>query len=351
MSRKRAREQWTREEDLQLELELKSGMSVSEMSKIHERTKGSIISRSLFMKRHSELSELKICMETKDSNETKKIEKIEEIEENKEIELEFDEGSGEYIIVFDTETTGLEPKNKNGIGIVKPEETYKWEKTRVVQFAYEMYTLDGQFVSKDSFYVKPTWTFDMPQGAFDAHHITKEMLEQGITHREFITRIIDLFNQARTLVGHNVNFDCRVILSELYRDFTGRQFVKAFTGINRQCTCEMARQYLIFEDNWDKPYQLAIVYQRLALPDLDESKLHSADYDVKLCSSIFFNIMPHTGKRIYLRVNCKSEHYKEHNLKHCIKRLGGYYDMVNNQWFIHDSNPFKQCAIQLFGQV
>jgi DNA polymerase III epsilon subunit-like protein len=265
---------WTSEEDSQLIKEFNQKLKLPDICKIHQRTKGSILSRYHRMGKQTEIE-----AETETEIET-------EIETALEFENEYD---GDYILVLDTETTGKAPEH-----LPDPRLSELWDACRVIQFAFEKYNLDGKLVSQGCFLVKPTWNDDMPEEAFQIHHISKEMAERdGITHEAFIQKIHELTSDVTSLVAHNINFDCNVLLSEINRDPFGKTFYETFKKIYRDCTCEIAKVFLEFDSRWDKPYQLDTVYKRLPLPRLDNINLHSADDDVKLCSLIYFHMKDH----------------------------------------------------------
>jgi len=147
--------------------------------------------------------------------------------------------------VFDTETTGLIPRDL--YGVLKPyTETKLYENSRLVQVAWILCE-QHDVVIKRSFIVKPD-SFEIPEASTKIHGISHEhALEEG-------HNISDVFAQLyrdmtayvpRRIVAHNLEFDLNIILSELHRlretNLEHQALSAIFTGTPQICTMLLGR--------------------------------------------------------------------------------------------------------------
>ncbi|MFT6882690.1 MAG: DNA polymerase-3 subunit alpha, partial [Marinoscillum sp.] len=113
-------------------------------------------------------------------------------------------------LIFDTETTGL-PRNKNA-----PLTDFEnWP--RLVQLAWQLHDSTGKLLSQGNHIVKPDG-FTIPFNAQKIHGIsTERALEVG----EDLSAVLDTFKidlaKAKVLVGHNIEFDNKIIGAEFLR--------------------------------------------------------------------------------------------------------------------------------------
>ena len=115
-----------------------------------------------------------------------------------------------YYLFFDTETTGI-PHNYN-----KPSsDSYNWP--RLVQLAWILEDVNGKILHKYNFIIKPEG-FIIPDNATKIHGITTETaIKEGLPLEKVIGQFKEDFYQATAVVGHNVNFDKKIIGAELIR--------------------------------------------------------------------------------------------------------------------------------------
>lgn len=111
------------------------------------------------------------------------------------------------VLVFDTETTGLIPKN--------PKTLEDWP--HIVQLScifIDLDRLDEMYV--DNFIINPE--VDIPKETSDIHGITNEIAKKdGIAIRDVLLRITAWLDEADVLVAHNLSFDKKIIEKELER--------------------------------------------------------------------------------------------------------------------------------------
>ncbi len=117
-------------------------------------------------------------------------------------------------LIFDTETTGL-PHNKTA----PVEDLDNWP--RLVQIAWQLHNAKGKLLSSGNHVVKPDG-FTIPFNAEKIHGIsTDRALEVG----EDLSSVLDKFSEdvrkAEVLIGHNIEFDNKIIGAEYLR--TGKE--------------------------------------------------------------------------------------------------------------------------------
>lgn len=179
-------------------------------------------------------------------------------------------------MVFDTETTGLPPKQCD------LSDSVAWERCRIVQIAWEIYE-GTQLLSKYCVIVKPT-NFKIPLVASNIHGITDEIAaEKGIPIEEVFAQLRLELPYISTLVAHNIRFDNNVVLSELHR-YKEQDLIDEWVTKEQKCTMLMSKPP---KGRWLK---LADLYKQLVKDELLEN-LHQADVDVSLCAQCYFRLI------------------------------------------------------------
>ncbi len=113
-------------------------------------------------------------------------------------------------LIFDTETTGL-PKNYKA----PITDLDNWP--RVVQLAWQVYDLSGKKIQEGNFIVRPEG-FSIPFNSEKVHGIsTQRAMEEGIPIVDVFTEFEKALAISRVLIGHNLEFDERVVGSEYVR--------------------------------------------------------------------------------------------------------------------------------------
>lgn len=112
-------------------------------------------------------------------------------------------------IFFDTETTGL-PKEYGA----PYTDIDNWP--RLIQLAWIVYDYTT-IVTKKNFIIKPIG-FDIPNSSTKVHGVsTKQALEEGQKVEMVLKEFLNDAQDAAAFIGHNINFDLKIIQSELYR--------------------------------------------------------------------------------------------------------------------------------------
>lgn len=194
----------------------------------------------------------------------------------------------DYIMVVDTETTGL-PANRNA----SPRDYHSFNDCRMVQIAWAIYDTDGNLQFEECFIVRPSG-YIIPESSTRIHGISHEQASiDGMDLGNILCLMSDTLEYVSTIVAHNIDFDNKVILSEMYRyiECNNRSdAIPATTLINtwiqkqKKCTMKMGT---LSGQRWPK---LINLYTRLfnSVPDV---QLHRADADVRVCARIYFALI------------------------------------------------------------
>lgn len=129
-------------------------------------------------------------------------------------------------LIFDTETTGLPLKDINR-RFYSFKDTNKYENARVVSIAF---VIDGE---ERYFIVRPDG-FVIHNSEF--HGITQAMAEEkGMPMSDVAAFLRERIDKIHTIVGHNLEFDYMVLMSELYR-LGERELIESIKKLDRFCT-------------------------------------------------------------------------------------------------------------------
>ena len=115
-----------------------------------------------------------------------------------------------HYLFFDTETAGL-PRDYNAPTHI----LRNWP--RLVQLSWITTDKDCNVLSENDYIIYPDG-FTIPEDAVRLHGITSEIAkEKGKPLQEVIDKFMEDFNAATTIVGHNIDFDKKIIGAELIR--------------------------------------------------------------------------------------------------------------------------------------
>lgn len=210
------------------------------------------------------------------------------------------------ILTIDTETTGL-PKRNN----ICPSQSHVFDSSRLLEFAYILY--DTETDTKLSTYSELIYPNGFTVSATDIHGITAEMADNGIAIEELFDHLESIIDKFECIVSHNIDFDMRVLLSEVYRD-NRESLYNAL--LSKKFLCTMVIGGNAFNDG--KFISLSRLVDQL---ELDSFISHRAlpDAEASLSCLIELKKLKETNKKI------KFTNW-EHNIKKYdnSKRLSGY---------------------------
>ncbi|MFT6867438.1 MAG: DNA polymerase-3 subunit alpha [Cyclobacteriaceae bacterium] len=183
-------------------------------------------------------------------------------------------------LIFDTETTGL-PKNKNA-----PLTDFEnWP--RLVQLAWQLHDAKGKLLSQGNHIVKPQG-FTIPFNAEKIHGISTERAhEVGEDLKYVLAKFSEDVKKAQVLVGHNIEFDNKIIGAEYLRT----EQINLLDGYPNIDTGLDTIEYcnLLMGNGRKKMPKLVELYEKLfGEPFVDA---HDAAYDVDATSKAFFECL------------------------------------------------------------
>jgi len=192
-----------------------------------------------------------------------------------------------YILVIDTETTGL-PSSRSS-----PPSQYKyWDSARLVQIAWELFNPEHVCIQQEAHIVIPNG-FTIPDIVVNIHGInTERALQEGLPLEDIYKKIDTLLEYNPIIVAHNIAFDNDIILAELYRTIDTSpstnhyitNIIMQWVKCEKHCTMKMGT---LQGQRWPK---LAALYER-CFNHVPEGDMHRADNDVRACAKIYFHLM------------------------------------------------------------
>jgi len=186
---------------------------------------------------------------------TNKIEKVVKIEKN-EIKININDNPKNYIC-FDVETN---------------------MQNEIVQLAYEIYDENLIVIKTCSNYVKDR---SVTKQSTMIHGITNEMLDFGIDFTDIIKEFLIDLNDAKYVVGHNIQFDIKRVICDMQKFNINTNLMDPFENKVIQCTMNMSKKICNFKksDGNIKPPKLGELYKFYYGKDMKNA--HNAIYDVK----------------------------------------------------------------------
>ena len=198
------------------------------------------------------------------------------------------------VIFFDTETTGLPKKQYNKY--FSPKKLEEYDSSRLASIAWIKTNFSYEIISKGYHYVKPdNWTV-CPE-ALKVNSLTDQILNEKGLH---IAQIIDIFAEemkdVKFLVAHNIAFDIRIILSEIYRT-NNLEFYKDISNIKQYCSMKLFATSYPNMAGENKTIKLRTAYEFIK-HEKDDLNYHDAMDDTLMCYRIFYFIIDKHNKTI-----------------------------------------------------
>ncbi|NVJ86983.1 MAG: DNA polymerase III subunit alpha [Algoriphagus sp.] len=183
-------------------------------------------------------------------------------------------------IIFDTETTGL-PRDYNA----PMSDLDNWP--RLVQLAWQLHDAKGKLLSNHNYIIKPEG-FTIPYNAEKVHGIsTKRALAEGHILQEVLEIFEKDVNEAKYLVGHNIEFDINVVGSEFLRSELGMPLTA-----NPLDTKDISTDFCAIPGGKGGKFKwptLTELHQKLFGKGFGDA--HDAAYDVDATARCFFGLI------------------------------------------------------------
>ena len=123
------------------------------------------------------------------------------------------------VLVFDTETTGLQEK---GASIY---DKSKWP--YIIQLSYILYDISNNTTLIKNNYIKIDESVAISPESFAIHNISREILDrQGINIVDALKDFNEYLKSCDIVVGHNISFDKRLIFVECFRHNVTQYFTE-----------------------------------------------------------------------------------------------------------------------------
>ncbi len=182
-------------------------------------------------------------------------------------------------LFFDTETTGL-PKNYQA----PLDDFSNWP--RIVQIAWSLYDFHGNHWESHSYIIKPDG-FIIPEESAKIHRITQARAEkEGVSLQEALEHFAADVKKSTYLVAHNIDFDEKIVGSELLRLKMENNVAPA----NKICTMKRTVDVCRIPNGRGgyKWPNLTELYKFLFNTGFEDA--HDAIFDVRACAECFFEL-------------------------------------------------------------
>ena len=182
-------------------------------------------------------------------------------------------------LFFDTETTGL-PKNYQA----PLDDFSNWP--RIVQLSWSLYDDEGNHWESQNYIIKPNG-FIIPDEVAKIHRITQERaLKEGVDLPIALNHFLRDVRSSSCLVAHNIDFDEKIVGSELLRE----NLDNIIAGAKKICTMKSSVQFCKIPSarggyKWPNLTELHTILFQTGFGDA-----HDAVYDVKACADCFFEL-------------------------------------------------------------
>ena len=181
-------------------------------------------------------------------------------------------------LFFDTETTGLPPR--------QPERTSHWP--RMVQLAWLLTDSDGSVLRQDSTIIRPEG-YKIPKRVTNIHGIsTQHAYDHGRHLSEVLASFSEVLRYSHVLIGHNIDYDYRVIRAE----FSRKKINTLLDQYPRFCTMKSPKiiEFCKVMRGDNKPKWPGLVELYRYLFDEKYHDAHNAYADAKACAQCFFKL-------------------------------------------------------------
>ncbi len=194
------------------------------------------------------------------------------------------------ILTFDTETTGLPEKNAR----VLTEDLHKWP--HIIQLSYLVYEWDedvsSSYVSDKIICLSPD--VEISEKSISMHKITRERSEkEGILIYDAISLFNTHLETADVVVGHNIEFDKKMIMVECLRNNIENMFCPWKNKAHHYCTMKNTRKFCgiiaknkLTNEPYNKYPTLSELHEKL-FGNIPEGT-HDSMVDVLICFRCYF---------------------------------------------------------------
>ena len=159
----------------------------------------------------------------------------------------------------------------------------------MVQIAWAIFDNDGRNWVKKSFVIYPDG-YIIPDDVAKIHRITQERaIKEGLPIKKVLQEFLEDVSRVEFLVGHNIDFDEKIVGSEILRQGLNRDLIK-LQEASKICTMKSTVSFCKISNNRGgyKWPNLTELYRILFQTDFPEA--HDALVDVLACGKCFFEL-------------------------------------------------------------
>ena len=201
-----------------------------------------------------------------------------------------------FIMVIDTETTGLLPKDMPQLGLIKEDELQSFP--YITQLSYIIYDIaEKKIVTHYDSYIKIPKYVEISEIVTKITGITRENCDAGVDIVVALNRLYDAYKTCDCIVAHNMWFDSRMIRLECRRHYKQLPYIKMTqimfynsekNHVNIQCTMFEGTKYCSLK-KWPR---LANLYKLLFEEDIESYgiPLHNSLVDVLVCQRCYLKV-------------------------------------------------------------
>ena len=200
-----------------------------------------------------------------------------------------------FVLLFDTETTGLVPNNLPHLGLMTDEllKTYPYI-TQLSVIVYDLY--DKKIVSYYNTYINIPQDVVISQQIIQLTGVTREKCNDGVNIIKALNIFYDIYQKCDIVVAHNMQFDSKMIRIECRRHYKKIPYIKMTkmfynTEVNHAhvyCTMLEGKMYC----SLNKIPRLQELYELLFEEDFEnyEVPLHNSLVDTLVCLRCYLKI-------------------------------------------------------------
>lgn len=185
------------------------------------------------------------------------------------------------VLVFDTETTGLVPKNESFYN------TTKWP--HILQMSFVVYDVKNKkILDSKNHIIRVSREVPIPKESTDVHGIDREKSEMfGVDIKEALNDLREAIKESDLIVAHNISFDKRIVIVESIRNKMSSLFIVKGKHKPEYCSMKNSVDICKIQRTWESG---EIYFKFPSLLELhkhifDETpkNLHDAMTDVLVC--------------------------------------------------------------------
>ncbi|XBT18842.1 MAG: DNA polymerase III subunit alpha [Candidatus Shikimatogenerans sp. AspAUS03] len=177
-------------------------------------------------------------------------------------------------LILDVETNGLPIDLKSSIKKKK-----QWP--NIIQISWQLHNKLGFLISKYNYIIYPN--FIINKNSYNIHNINNNLAKNKGYNIKYVLNILKKQILKTTyIIGHNIFFDCKILLVEFYRNNLNYLIFKNKILIDTQ-------NINIKNFNINKLISLKVLYKKLFNKKI--KYLHNSEFDVLNTSKIFFYLL------------------------------------------------------------